>query len=162
MFSVSQQQAAEGHRCKSQEDPDHVLPSCCFGFFLVDSCCQSYFLPARGPRSAHKRHCLRGLLTASQESIWCMGPALTAPPRRPIHRHRLRSTHTLSDSQRHSQCRSEGSSWSRAELDQIPQQPLRWALSLHSSVIYAPLMGNIMMKYHFSWYFPPLSASRWN
>lgn len=45
---------------------------------------------------------------------------------------------------RHSQCRSKGSSWSRAELDQIPQQPLRWALSLHSSVIYDPSMG----KYH--------------
>lgn len=42
--------------------------------FSCQLCCQSYFLPARGPRSAHKRHCFRVPLAESQESIWCTGP----------------------------------------------------------------------------------------
>lgn len=68
------------------------------------------FLPPRGSWSAHKRHCLQGLLTASQESLWSAGFTLTALPRRPIHPQRLGSTHTLSVSQRRSQWHSKESS----------------------------------------------------
>lgn len=58
------------------------------------------FLPPGGPSSAHKHHCLQGVLTAGQESLWSAGSTLPALPRRPIHPHRLGSTHTLSVSQK--------------------------------------------------------------
>lgn len=82
------------------------------------------FLPPRGPWSAHKHHCLQGLLTASQNSLWSTGSTLTALPRRPIHPHRLGGTHTLSVCQRHSLWHSMGSYGFSDELDQIPTSHL--------------------------------------
>lgn len=99
----------------------------CFLLFLLSTgvhVLSRLFLPRRGLCSAHKHHCLQALLTASQESLWSTGSALTALPRRPIHPHRLGSTHTLSVSQRHSQWHSKGTSGFSGELDQIPTSHL--------------------------------------
>ena len=154
MFSTPRQQAAVGNQCKGQEDTaDHVLPSCCFCFFFFFffwtgvHVLSRLFLPPRGPWSAHKRHCLQGLLTACQESLWSTGSTLTALPRRPIHPHRLGSTHTLSVSQRHSQWHSKGSSGLSDELDQIPTSHLvtrRFFNVLPLGIIYALLMVSII------------------
>lgn len=102
-----------------------------FCLFVVDwcSCLVKAIFASQGPCSAHKRHCLQGRLTASQESLWSTGYTLTALPRRLIHPHRLGSTHTLSVSQRHSQWQSKGSQGLADELDQIPTSPLVTHLS---------------------------------
>lgn len=81
---------------------------CCFFCWRVFMSCQGYFCLLGGVCSAHKHHCLQALLTASQESLWSTGSTLTALARRPIHPHRLGSTHTLSVSQRHSQWHQRG------------------------------------------------------
>lgn len=50
MFSITQQQQApEGDQCKSQEDTDHVLPSCLFRLFLLTGVVKAIFA-SRRPR----------------------------------------------------------------------------------------------------------------
>lgn len=93
MFSIPQQQAGEDSWSKGYKDANHA-----FLLFLLTSVhvLSGLFLPPRRPCSAHKHHCLYGVLAMSHDSLRSTGRTLTVVPRRPIHSHRLGSNHTLS------------------------------------------------------------------